>query len=116
MHAPTGAGIRMRNSVLRESRAFARFLRPLELSSDATAGSIRLVPGILSPRWMQTSQPRAFTRRLRPTGDLSLLPPPTEVQKRADRFLPQPPLRKFRNFRLKKKNVPSTYLPRAKRR
>lgn len=45
-----------------------------------------------------SSQPRAFIRRLRLVERVE----GQKVHKRADRFLPQPLLRKFRNFRPKK--------------
>jgi len=81
---------------LTEGRAFARFLRPLALRPTPPPEA-SVYPGIFSLRWMQTSQPRAFTRHLRPAGA------PEGSQARPDRFLPQPPFRKFRNFRPRKK-------------
>lgn len=47
-----------------EGRAFAWFLRPLALRPTPPPEA-SVYPSIFSLRWMQTSQPRAFTRRLR---------------------------------------------------
>lgn len=90
-----------------EGRAFARFLQPLALVRRHRRKHPSTPGCIFSLRWMQTSQPRAFY-----TSPPSRGGAPHGVQKRADRFLPQPPLRKFRNFRSKKKSHLLIYLAR----